>query len=240
MQNRYAADVGDFGKFGILRILEKHGLKVGVNWYLAEDETHNQDGKHIGYLHNKLYDECDDDLRDILSKVIESGCRSVYNLEASELLNTGVYYNKILNSASETVADFRKNWHNDALSCFKGCDIIFLDPDNGLLPKSVSGNSKKSVKYVFEDEIADYLLNGYSVVFYNHRTREKTEIYLKRFEQLFNRAEIKDASKCAISFVRGTIRDYIFIIHPEHKEAVENSLRQIMSSQWNKHFRELI
>jgi hypothetical protein len=56
MQNRYAGDVGDFMKFGLLRHLAAPpeaggaGLSVGLNWYLAPDEDHNADGKHIAYL----------------------------------------------------------------------------------------------------------------------------------------------------------------------------------------------
>ena len=47
MQDRYAGDVGDFGKLGMLRCMEDFGLKVGINWYLVGDESHNNDGKHI-------------------------------------------------------------------------------------------------------------------------------------------------------------------------------------------------
>ena len=48
MQDRYAGDVGDFGKLGMLRCIENSGLCVGVNWYLVGNESHNNDGKHIG------------------------------------------------------------------------------------------------------------------------------------------------------------------------------------------------
>jgi hypothetical protein len=44
MQNRYAGDISDFGKLGLLRQLSKTGLSVGVNWYLTPDGTHNGDG----------------------------------------------------------------------------------------------------------------------------------------------------------------------------------------------------
>jgi len=60
MQDRYAGDVGDFGKFGMLRCIENTGLRVGVNWYLVGDESHNNDGKHIGYLEDDKYRGCDD------------------------------------------------------------------------------------------------------------------------------------------------------------------------------------
>ena len=50
MQNRYAGDVGDFGKLGMLRAIASSAMKIGVNWYLVPDEGHNDDGKHIGYF----------------------------------------------------------------------------------------------------------------------------------------------------------------------------------------------
>ena len=53
VQNRYAGDVGDYVKFGLLRALtdadDEPALSLGVMWYLTADEDHNQDGKHISY-----------------------------------------------------------------------------------------------------------------------------------------------------------------------------------------------
>ena len=59
MQNRYFGDVGDFGKYGLLRKINNKGLKLGVNWYLVKDEGHNDDGKHITYLQKSDYALCD-------------------------------------------------------------------------------------------------------------------------------------------------------------------------------------
>ena len=53
MQDRYAGDVGDFGKFGLLRTLcelNAPQLKLGIVWYLVPEESHNEDGKHTKYL----------------------------------------------------------------------------------------------------------------------------------------------------------------------------------------------
>ena len=36
MQDRYAGDIGDFGKFGLLKALLSEGFSLGVNWYKAE------------------------------------------------------------------------------------------------------------------------------------------------------------------------------------------------------------
>ena len=94
MQDRYAGDVGDFGKFGMLRILENSGLKIGVNWYLVGDENHNNDGKHIGYLENKKFKSCDEELLIALKNMLKSGERSVKEIEKLDLLNAGKYYHE--------------------------------------------------------------------------------------------------------------------------------------------------
>ena len=85
MQNRYAGDVGDFGKLGLLRGLTSSQLDIGVNWYLTPDENHNADGKHIGYITDTRYKGCDDSLRNSLEKIVE-GERSVSSLEAMDLV----------------------------------------------------------------------------------------------------------------------------------------------------------
>jgi len=33
VQDRYAGDVGDFGKIGMLRQIASTGLRIGINWY---------------------------------------------------------------------------------------------------------------------------------------------------------------------------------------------------------------
>lgn len=49
MQNRYVGDIGDFAKYGLLRVIQaiKH---LGVAWYLHPDEGPNGDGRHTEYL----------------------------------------------------------------------------------------------------------------------------------------------------------------------------------------------
>lgn len=110
-------------------------------------------------------------------------------LEKLKLLKRGVYYDSILKPPSLVGLDYRKEWQENALKVFAGSDIVFLDPDNGLLPKSKSKGRKESIKYVFEEEIVDYYISGKSVVFYSHRTRENVPVYLKRFEKLFHHNE---------------------------------------------------
>ena len=51
MQDRYAGDIGDFMKFGLLRALAtKVGCASGSTGIVDGDESHNADGKHVTYL----------------------------------------------------------------------------------------------------------------------------------------------------------------------------------------------
>ena len=236
MQNRYAGDVGDFGKLGMLRQIEKSGISVGVNWYLVGDENHNNDGKHIGYLENKKFRGCDDELLEKLRSMIAQKNRTVFELENLELLKTGKYFHERLYEPRRQDCVTRSTWHAHALNSMKGCDLVFIDPDNGLLPKSVGCASDKSIKYVLPEEIIDYYKAGHSVVFYSHRTREQLEVYLQRFTNLFESTELCGATVRGLSYRRGTLRDYFFIIHKEHLGKIEASIQTLVNTKWKEHF----
>lgn len=236
MQNRYAGDVGDFGKLGMLRCIERAGIKIGVNWYLVEDETHNEDGKHTGYLRDGKFVGIDEELRHSLAFLIYNNIRSVEQLERQKLLQTGIYYHEILAPISNNIFEMRNTWHQNSLECMEGSELVFLDPDNGLLPKSVGAGSVKSVKYVLPNEIIDYYHAGYSVGFYSHRTREQLKDYLCRFNDLFDTLQLKGATIAGISFKRGTVRDYFFVLHEEHRTRVLNGIKDLLRSNWNLHF----
>lgn len=75
MQDRYAFDVGDFGKFGLLRHLigDDELFSLGVIWYATRLGSHGNDGKHVGYLdlsgslvssRSERYRRCDPGLYD--------------------------------------------------------------------------------------------------------------------------------------------------------------------------------
>lgn len=236
MQNRYAADVGDFGKFGLLRKLENTGLTVGINWCLVTDEDHNQDGKHIGYQKNKNFQGCDDALLLALTAMLDQGTRTVRAIENLHLLKNDAYYSQVLTPPSKSDPDFRTKWLAASFDHLSGCDLIFLDPDNGMRPKSVSPRSDKSIKYAAAEEILAYYHKGYSVCFYSHRTREQLDVYLHRFDGLFSDASALGATIKGVSFKRGTTRDYFFLLQEEYVTKVEQCLDEMLKGNWGRHF----
>lgn len=172
MQDRYAGDIGDFGKFGLLKAIEGQGLSIGVNWYFTcpsqEEEKRNDGGKPI----DKRYASCDEALFSGLCSIFERPNRSVRELENRGFLKNTIYYREPVKIGSE-----RQQWHKEAVKSLASAEVIFLDPDNGLITKTTRKTSKYAVKYIMDDEIRDYLEIGKAVIFYQHRPRKNEKTY---------------------------------------------------------------
>ena len=97
MQDRYVGDVGDFGKYGLLRSLcrgDEHGaaLRLGVLWYGfdGDDSAATNDGRHTDYLfvpsrHERLLRQCDPDLSEKMLHLVNND-RLVAAVEANHVL----------------------------------------------------------------------------------------------------------------------------------------------------------
>jgi hypothetical protein len=66
MKDQYVGDVGDFGKYGLLRALTgaldqtvQPQLSLGVNWYLTPDDPSSSAGSAREYLEKANFKECD-------------------------------------------------------------------------------------------------------------------------------------------------------------------------------------
>jgi hypothetical protein len=166
MQDRYAGDVGDFVKLGLLRHLSVPddvggpGLAVGLNWYLAPDETHNADGKHVAYLrptnsHHASLAACDAELMACLQRVVRCE-RSVSAIGVSGALppEAAVHSERL-----DPTLGFpgRLAWHERALASLASCDVVLVDPDNGIRQRAARGRIHK---YALLSELADYASRG--------------------------------------------------------------------------------
>ena len=86
MQDRYAGDIGDFGKFHLLRdLFYKRNETLYQIWYKYPNENHNNDGIHINYFDkvkgNDLY------LEEKLLNITKNS-RSIKALEEAKLLKS--------------------------------------------------------------------------------------------------------------------------------------------------------
>jgi len=168
MQHRYTGDVGDFGKVALLRALSP-GRSLGVCWYLCDGrgETSN-DGMHLGYVDQpKRFRALDphvfDAMRAIVGRIRQGAPRELGLIERSRLLDGAVFHREpVPASVSE-----RTRWFHALGTAVDGCDLLFLDPDNGFEP------AHRSPKCVGWDELRALRRPGRSLLVYHHQTRFK-------------------------------------------------------------------
>ena len=235
MQDRYAGDVGDFGKIGLLKCLQKHGFTIGVNWYRVrplDNEMNNDgsfkqdDGKHL--ISEKIK-ECDASLADKLTDIAKND-RSVESIQNADLIPEAIYYDEYL------TVDGREEWNKKAKSILAEADLVFLDPDNGLLVKSVGKRSAKSIKYAFYEEVKGYIESGKSVLIYNHRSRKSENEYFDEIEKLLEDSlRVSRNTIQTITFPKGSVRDYFAVpVSEEHYNMIFEAFKDMKYSKWGQ------
>lgn len=174
MQNRYAGDIGDYIKLGLLRALSP-GRSLGVAWYLYPNESHNADGRHVSYLADpNFWRSLDPDLFDALSGVVQSG-RSVGAIESSAVLSAQFHSEHALRAPSDKITHdaFRQGWFCRLSAALSSCDLVFADPDNGLVDDAPE--RRRAAKYGKQLPLQEALAlaHGRTAVFYHHNSRFK-------------------------------------------------------------------
>jgi len=256
MQNRYVSDLGDFGKYGLLRALclsNDSGiseLTLGVVWYLVPDEFHNADGKFTRYLdpspkNDCQFRQCDPELYGVLADIIRKKDRNVSSIRKCNIMPSGtVFYEEHLyfdgtpaNSpgARRKRIAYRNGWVQDALSATKDCDIIFIDPDNGL-EAGIKRYQKLGPKYVFFDELEPYCKREQSLIIYHHTSRrgtaeEQAREHLAQIDERLN-----SSSTFAMLYHRGSGRAFLVVQSEKHKTILTEKVEQFMQGPWSQHF----
>jgi hypothetical protein len=255
MQNRYVGDVGDFGKYGLLRALCLPGsdatrLSLGVVWYLVPDEGHNADGKHTAFLgaapaNAAEYRDCDPFLYDRLAEIVLREARHVTSIRNSGILPAGtVFFEEPLTfdgmprigpAAREARLRHRSAWLQRALEATAGCDVVFLDPDNGLEVRT-QRHTKRGPKHVFFDEMVPYLRRGQSLVIYHHmaRNRPAPEQVRERLTQIAERLSGCD-EPFALRYHRGTSRAFFVVPTKAHGPVLFERATRFALGLWSQH-----
>lgn len=236
MKNQYLGDVGDYGKYGMLRFFARNNIRIAVNWYLTPDDG-STDGKHITYLNNNAMRRYDEKLFDLLAAMVRAGDRNVITFEEQDAISGATYYHQLLHDEGKSRSDksaYRDGWHKAALEASKDAELVFLDPDNGACEKEAV-NTKNSIKYCYADEIADYYERGQNVVYYCSKGRrtyeqwEDTKALMKR--------RLQDARIAIITFHKGTQRSYVFVLHKENFRIYTELIKKFLRA-WPKVFSE--
>ena len=97
MKNQYVGDIGDYGKYGLLRFLANRGIKIGVNWYLTDDDG-SSDGKFTKYLKNPDERYYDPELFDALKEIAFRKDKTVGMVEDAGIIPGAAYFSEMLKS----------------------------------------------------------------------------------------------------------------------------------------------
>jgi hypothetical protein len=173
VQNRYAGDVGDYVKLALLRAVSPE-YSLGVAWYLYPDEGHNADGRHISYLdHPQKWRHLDPDLFDALGSIARSE-RSVAALERTGVLGSATFAGEEITTADlkahERAAE-RAKWFQRVQSSLSHCDLVFADPDNGLIDDGPHRVRQRKFGKQLPLSEALSLSHGRTAIIYHHNTR---------------------------------------------------------------------
>ncbi len=211
MQNRYAGDIGDYAKYGLLRHLSV-GYQLGVAWYLYPDESHNSDGKHIAYLDNpEEWRHLDPELFDQLGDLIRSERRKVSEVETSKILRDCTYSQEMLafEGSKTERSRMRSRWFTKTLHSLNSCDLVFADPDNGLCEDlTYQHHDRKYWKRIPLSE-ALVLSAGRTAVIYHHNTMRKGG-HIEEIRYWLNQL---GHTTLALYWRRGSCRTF-FIVNP--------------------------
>lgn len=209
MQDRYAGDVGDFSKFQLLRALHRlSNATLGVSWYLYPNESHNNDGRHLSYQSNLSFTEVEPELTQQLRSVSE-GIRCVARLEGARVLPDGTQF--FGESVPSRGGPERRAWFERSLLALSGSEIVMADPDNGLLARSVGGNSRQFGKYITEDEVNALLQLAPLVVLYHHFGRSGTHLDQSRIVLQRIQANVDESQAIGMRFRRYSPRLYVLV-----------------------------
>lgn len=249
MQDRYTGDIGDFGKYGLLKALCGDDLSLGVVWYLFPDEEGSGDGAHVGYLDpspNNLsrFRDCDPSLYDALGDIVREGARSVRSVRERGVLPPGtVFYEEPLSfdgmpgigpRATRERLEHRERWVRGALEATRNCDVVFVDPDNGL-ESGTQRHHRLGPKYVYFDELVPYVRRGQSLVVYHslHYGAPRESQVRGRLQEVNERL----GKAFALLYRPGSGRTFFVVPSEAHREVLLERARRFANDDcWSQHF----
>ena len=248
MQDRYVGDVGDFAKYALLRHLISKpvhlGIRLGIVWCLFPNETHNNDGRHTSYLRKAEFKALDDPLLVALHKIVASGNRSVSALSAGRLFpDHTVFYDATAAASSSNKGrrdrlHHRAGWLDRALSVTEKCDLVFLDPDNGVEVSSIPKHHKNAGKYIYWDDLAPFWRRGQALLVYHHLNRTRPAARQVSDLRAQFQTQLEGASALPLVFRRGSCRVFWLVYRSSAIGAeLERRARAFLASGWSPHFR---
>jgi len=225
MKNQYFGDVNDFRKYGLLRTIQRaSGLTIGVCWFLTADDGGAYGGLTKYLNQPRRWRHYDFELFDKLQLLLDPDVpRSVSQAHAWGVIPGALYFNDVLgDSRSARLAYFEAARH-----ALGNCDLIFVDPDNGIEIASTKLGASGSSKYVYWAELQAMYAAGQSILIYQHFPRVVRERFIPFLASRLNE-ELSGSTVVAFS----TPYVVFFLVQqPKHVDVLDRAERAVQQ-QW--------
>ena len=250
MQDCYVGDIGDFGKYGLLRWLcgmfdDDDPLSLGVLWYRYISGGKASDASYLDRAEAGLRD-CDPALFNCLREIVKDE-RSVAAIERSGVLPDGALcYPEPLQyvpwEPREVRAAKRLQWIAGATRRVADSELVFTDPDTGLEVPSVDRfelgkkgrDANDGREYAYYDDLIPHWKHGKSLVVYQHlRSISAKDMFEKRRGE-FKRYFSEDIDPIVLWWHRGTARLYFILPAPAHEKLLKERISALLESDWGK------
>ncbi len=219
MREQFVADVNDYRKYALLRLLGRAGLRLGVCWMLAPDDDSGL-GNNVAFLDQPKQALHDPELHAVLGKVRETprGQR-LQALESSGILSEATFFNEAVPAALFE----RQLWFGRAGTALGNTDLIFFDPDNGIEVRATPKGRKNSPKYVYRDELAASYAAGHSLLLYQHFPMKPRNAFIGEIA-----ADLaKIAPNAEIWAIRTPHVVFMLAIQPRHHAALGSAAHHV-------------
>lgn len=160
MRDQYAGDISDLLKIAFLRALAAEGGKLGVAWYYNPECDGRPDGRHREFCGEPKWKALDGLVWEALRAMPE---RSVGALERLPVWPAGTRFHGV----PVPPAKERPAWADETRRAFEECDVVFLDPDNGV---------GKTKRHATAAEIAAMRRPGRAVVLIKFPGRQEYDV----------------------------------------------------------------
>jgi hypothetical protein len=231
MQNKYVGDIGDFGKYGLLRALcgvrqadPRERLSLGVVWYFVGD-------RGVDYLNKPdRFKDCDARLFDMLEGIVAGNQRNVDEIASSEMFpEDTVFFKDPVNVGR------REAWLDRALQTTDRCDLVFFDPDNGLKNGSVPDRGVSS-KHIYLSEVKPFVDRGQSVIIYHHirSPRGGVPAHIAGLADDLRDGVASRGEVWALLHQRYTLRTYFIIPNPRNTGVLGERVDGFLGGPWGQ------
>lgn len=255
MQDRYACDIGDYGKYGLLRFLtgmtsgaSGSALRPGVLWYRSRSRGTGREGTRVRYLLQGASGgiglrSCDPVLFDALKGLLMRGMRTIPAIQESGIFPAGTIFfgepvpGKASPSKRVQVSP-RQEWFSRALESLSAAELVYLDPDTGIFTGDARTARVDFEKYALPGEIGAFISRSQSVVAYHHlHRRAPASFQIARLAERIRELLGSGQAIFPLRYHRGGAR--VFLIAPAegHVELLASSIERLLEgSPWGNHF----